>query len=176
MSLLTKKQIIISQIVVAIAAFLLGLMFLLSALGVIPFGFLDAVLIFIPIVGGTALFMLGFVQDNTLLIWISAIFLSAFIAHFIHIFGRCDLTITNLYPIYILSPAIASLLVGVYDSFKLKQHLKIIFPFLALAISFSLNSFWGIHFGIVIACIFLFIALCFVLFIIKTHKAKPNDK
>jgi|GEM_PF-2469821 len=178
MSLLTKKQIIISQIIIAAAAFILGVLFLLSALNVLPLNLLQAVLILIPAVGGAALLVLGFVQDNTLLIWISIILLIAFIVSFINFFGCCDLTFRRLYPFYIVSPAVASLFVGIYENFKLKPRLKIILPFTALAIAFALNSFFGLHFLIVFACIALFVCIAFILFIIKTTKGKnkPNDK
>jgi len=172
LSLLTKKQIIISQIIIALAALILGVLFLLSFLDVLPLNFLQAILILIPIALATALIFLGFVQDNTLLIWLSIIIYAIFAVSVLHFFGRCDLTIAKLYPIYILSPALASLLVGIYDNFKLKPRIKIILPFTALAVSFSLNSFFGLHFGIVIAGIAFFVCLAFVLFAVKTVRSK----
>jgi len=176
MSLLTKRQIILCQIIIAVSTILIGVMFLLVALDVLQFQLWQAAVLFIPLIGGIVLFILGFIQDNTLLIWVSIIFLCAAIVSFISIFGCCNRNFSTLYPIYILSPALASLIVGIYDNFKLKPHLKIILPLSALSFSFALNSIFNLHFGIVIACIFLFIALAFILFIIITFKGKPNDK
>jgi len=168
-STLTKKQIMLSRIAIGILSLLAGVFLLLIGLDIIGnIAFFRAAVAISVAALGLMLLTVGFIQNNTLFIWLSIIFV---VTGFIVWFALCDcslITFRNAYPVFVFAPALASAVSAVYDG-GWKTHLKVIVPLTIAAGVLALNSMFGLQWGIVIPVFIFLFGLSWLLFAITPH-------
>lgn len=163
-TVLSKKQIKLSRLIIGAVSVLAGVFLLLAGLGVFPFTFKQAVLPALLIAAGLTLFALGFVQQNTLLLWLAFPFLTAALVTVLA--SATTMGYSKLYPIYIFAPAIASLVTAIYDGVW-RTHLKIIIPFAAPGILFSLNTFFLVQWKILLPSFVILLGVSAIMYALK---------
>ncbi|MCL2822049.1 MAG: hypothetical protein FWD86_02490 [Firmicutes bacterium] len=174
-AVLNDRQIFICRIVIAISALILGLFLLLVGVGVFDTPYFYTALISALYSVGITFLILSFIQDNTLLMWLSPIFILSAVVSTISVCSITTLSYQNLYPIYIISPAIASALTCIYSK-NFYTHIKVIIPLSITAANFSLNSFFNIPWQITIPVMLFSLCLAIVLMIILSKKLQDKNK
>ena len=177
-STLTKKQIMLSRISIGIISLTAGVFLLLIGAGAVSRIEFFRAAIAVPVMAlGLMLLTVGFIQDNTLFIWFSVVFIISGIIIWFAVCACSGITFANAYPVFIFAPALASFLISIYDG-GWKTHLKIIIPLSVIAGILALNSMLGVGWGIVIPVFVLLFGLCWFLFALMPHirlSGQDND-
>ncbi len=164
---LTKKQIFHSRLVLGTALGLLGTFLLLCGVGVLPFSPLKILAASSLIALALVCFIWAFIQDNTLMLWLSfPLFFAAIVSI---LAGFTSKGYGFYYPIYIISPAVASLVTATCSS-EWKDHLKMIILFTPSSIIFALNSVFNVSWAIVIPILLIFIGSYIIFYTILRRK------
>lgn len=165
---LNKKQIFYSRLVLGGAAFLLGLFLLLCGVKIVPLPVLKTLPVAIAITLGLICFLWAFIQDNTLMLWLSMpLFFAALVSLLCAIDSQHGYGF--YYPIYIASPAAASLVTALYSG-EWKDHLKVIFLFLPVSIILLLGSMLKLHWTVILPIFLIFIGLYITTYAVLRRK------
>lgn len=148
---LTPAKKIAGNIIAGSMVVLCGIFLLLSGIGVFPLKISDVALPSCLIAVGLTLLITAVINRNPVSLWLSFMFLTPAAVSLCTAYT--SLTYANLYPFYIASPAIASLLTLPMTPRSFKSHIKVILFFGVLAFLFMLNSLIGIGGNIVLPII-----------------------
>lgn len=154
---LSLKQRRICIIVDSVATFLLGVFLLLVGLKIIYYDFYRILLSSILLFGGIAMSINAFVQSNSLILWIgSALAVCACVGFIVE--ANIGFGYSDLYPIYIAAPAIASL-ITLFIKKEYKIHLLTAVFFGIISILFSLESSGILPISIVLPIVLMVVGL-----------------
>ena len=146
---LTPAKKIAGNIIAGSMVVLCGIFLLLSGIGVFPLKISDVALPSCLIAVGLTLLITAVINRNPVSLWLSFMFLTPAAVSLCTAYT----SYANLYPFYIASPAIASLLTLPMTPRSFKSHIKVILFFGVLAFLFMLNSLIGIGWNIVLPII-----------------------
>lgn len=165
---LSKKQIFYSRVVLGGVVVILGIFLLLCGVKAIPVPIIKSLPIALPIALGLICFIWAFIQDNTLMLWLS---IPLFFVALVSLFCFLDRVrgYGFYYPFYIISPAMASLVTALYSK-EWKDHLKVIFLFIPTAIIFALSSMINLPYTVTLPILIIFIGLYIISYALLRRK------
>ena len=136
--LLTPGQKLATSISSGIILALLGVFLLITGLNILPFGMRLAMIPAGLIAVGLIFVIAAFIQDNVVALWVGSLLIA--VASVSILAPATSLGYRRLYPMYMLAPAIASIITMIYSK-EVKDHIKAILFFGVLSGFFFLNSF-----------------------------------
>lgn len=167
---LTKKQKTVCLCIDGLSLIFLGLFLMIVGLGLTVYDFKKIILSAILFFLGVSMILSAFVQKNSLLLWIgSVIFVCSSVGFFAE--GIESLGYSNLYPIYISSPAIASLLTLTLSR-EYRMHLTIALFFGVISLLFTLEICGLLSINIIIPIVLILMGITIIVsaFIFKGEK------
>lgn len=171
--IVTRKQRLIGNLTAGGCILAAGVILLLSGLHVIPanVGSLAAPVLLAAV--GLSLWTTAFIQHNSVALWLACLFLVPSIVGFIVEFG--PVTYGQMYPLYIATPAVASLCCMPMSG-NYRAHGKAIAVFGVSAALFSLQSSGLTGWGVVLPLFVVFIGLVVVYFAVRIARAPEEDE
>ena len=170
---LTQKQKNICYLIDGIAFILLGIFLILSATELLKVDFKSIILFAILLFFGLAMIANSFVQHNSMLLWIGTLLFVCALAGF---FVNCTEAITyrKIYPLFIASPAIASLVSMILAS-EHKMHLFSAVFFGVIAVLFAFESAGLVSIKIIIPIAFILVGIIIIISVLFT-KGEKNER
>ena len=170
---ITRSQRLAGNITAGAVTVLCGLFLLLCGVGVIPLSVQKIVLGSLLLSVGLVFLITGFIQKNTVSIWLSFVFITPAVVEFLAKFTPAGYD--SLYPMYIAVPAISSFFTMLYSR-CFRSHIFVILLFGITAFLFSLNSSSLLGWAVVLPMIIVFAGLIIILYTLKLFKEDPEDK
>lgn len=170
---LTEKQKLACNLIISGALILCALILLLVGVRVIK---VKIGLIVTPVILGgigISLFVTALIQRNTVSMWLSGVLLSCMTATIVAVSTKQPYAV--VYPIFIASPAIASLMT-IFISESKNFHGSIIVFFGILSILFSLNSSGTLSWYVSTPLIVMFFGITILLYSIMHYRNKDKEE
>lgn len=170
---LTPSQRLAGNIIAGAYLVACGVVLLLTGLGV--FGAVTVGSIWLPTVLltlGLILFTTGLIQGNVVSVWLACAFTVPAVISYLALFT--SLTYAQLYPLYVATPAISSLVTALLSRKAVKEHLKVVLFFGVIAAAFALRSFAIVGWSVVLPLIVVFIG--FIIIFSSIKKSKESNK
>lgn len=169
---LTKTQRLAGNLTAGFFIIACGIFLLLVGVKVIPLNVYELIVPSLLATVGLVLGITGLIQINTVSLWCSFAFLVPSIVSLLVVFT--PLKYSQLYPMYIAIPAIASLFTMLMSR-EFSDHLKVILLFGVLALIFFLASFKILHWAVILPLLVVFIGLIIVYVAVKSAKNEENE-
>ncbi|MDR2201654.1 MAG: hypothetical protein LBP26_02655 [Clostridiales bacterium] len=169
---LTPRQRLAGNLTAGGVILLCGIFLLLCGLGAVPLSVTKIWLCSVLTAVGLVLLITGFIQRNTVSVWLAFAFLVPALVEGLAKSGTADYG--NLYPLYIAIPAVASLVTMLYGG-AWRSHVPVIALFGPVAAIFSLNSSGALEWAIVIPLLIVFIGAVVILSAALSNRGADDD-
>lgn len=166
---LTPEQKLLGNVIAGLYLVACGVVLLLVGLGV--FGSVTVGSMWLPTVLltlGLIFFTTGLIQGNVVSVWLACAFMVP--AAISYLANFTPLTYARLYPFYVATPAICSLVTAALSRRAVKEHLKVGCFFGIIAAALALKSFGVCGWSVALPVIVVFIGIVIIFSAVKRNK------